>query len=130
MDAIDTEALKPQVIAALQTVQDPEIPLNIYDLGLIYGLEVEPSGRVRIRMTLTNPACPVADAMPKRVEAVVKAVPGVTGADVQLVWDPPWTREAMSEAAKLQLGLDEELPRRTAFVPASAIWKERPRPPK
>jgi FeS assembly SUF system protein len=130
MNANRTGTLKPQVIAALRTVQDPEIPLNIYDLGLIYGLDVEPSGQVRIRMTLTNPACPVADAMPRQVEATVRAVPGVTGAEVRLVWDPPWTREAMSEAARLQLGLDEELPHRSAFVPVSALWKEKPRSPK
>lgn len=127
MNAPEAETLKARVIAALRTVQDPEIPLNIYDLGLIYGLDMESSGRVRIRMTLTNPACPVADAMPAQVAAAVKAVPGVIGADVQLVWDPPWTRESMSEAARLQLGLDEELPRRSAFVPASVLWKGKPR---
>ena len=130
MGAKDTEKLKTEVIAALRTVQDPEIPLNIYDLGLIYGLEVAPTGVVHIRMTLTNPACPVADAMPAQVEAKVNAVPGVAGTDVQLIWDPPWTRESMSEAARLQLGLDEEMPRRSAFVPVSSLWKDKPPPSK
>jgi FeS assembly SUF system protein len=122
MEAAEVEALKNEVIAALKKVRDPEIPLNIYDLGLIYGLRVEPSGQVNVRMTLTNPACPVADAMPAQVAAAVKAVPGVTGAEVKLVWDPPWTRESMSEAARLQLGMDE-LPHRSVFVPASSLWK-------
>ncbi len=97
--------LEERVIAALHTCYDPEIPIDIYELGLIYDLKVEPSGAVSIRMTLTSPACPVAGALPGEVEAKVRAVPGVTDAKVELVWDPPWDKDRMSEAAALQLGL-------------------------
>jgi len=98
--------LRGDVIRALRTVYDPEIPLNIYDLGLIYGLDVdEAAGRVAIRMTLTAPGCPVAASFPGTVERAVRTVAGVSEAKVELVWDPPWSRERMSEAARLQLGL-------------------------
>jgi FeS assembly SUF system protein len=97
--------LEERVIAALQTCYDPEIPINIYELGLIYDLRIDPSGAVHIKMTLTSPACPVAGALPAEVESKVKAVPGVTDARVDLVWDPPWDKSRMSEAAQLQLGL-------------------------
>lgn len=99
------EQMRDNVIAALRTVYDPEIPINIYDLGLIYDIEVLPEGRVDIRMTLTAPACPVAGEMPGIVEESVLQVPGVSEARVDLVWDPPWGRERLSDAAKLQLGL-------------------------
>jgi len=98
-------ALKPRIVTALSTVFDPEIPVNIYDLGLIYDVIVESSGRVGIRMTLTAPACPAAQFLPDRVKSAVESVPDVTGAIVDVVWDPPWSRERMSDAAKLQLGL-------------------------
>ena len=98
--------LRQQVIEVLRQIHDPEIPLNIYDLGLIYALEVdEREGKVHIRMTLTTPACPVARSFPGTVEHAVKQVPGVTAAQVELVWDPPWSVDTLSEAAKLQLGL-------------------------
>jgi FeS assembly SUF system protein len=97
--------LEERVIAALQTCYDPEIPINIYELGLIYDLQIDPSGVVQIKMTLTSPACPVAGALPAEVQARVKAVPGVRDAQVDLVWDPPWDKSRMSEAAQLQLGL-------------------------
>jgi FeS assembly SUF system protein len=97
--------LKPRIVSALRTVFDPEIPVNIYDLGLIYDVIVESSGRVGIRMTLTAPACPAAQFLPGQVKSVVESVPDVTGALVDVVWDPPWSRERMSDAAKLQLGL-------------------------
>jgi FeS assembly SUF system protein len=97
--------LEERVVAALRGVFDPEIPVNIYDLGLIYELHVDPSGAVRIRMTLTTPACPVAGSLPGEVKDRVLAVPGVTAADVQLVWEPPWDKNRMSEEAQLQLGL-------------------------
>ena len=97
--------LEERVIAALHTCYDPEIPIDIYELGLIYELEVEPSGAVYVRMTLTSPACPVAGALPGEVEAKIRAVPGVTDAKVELVWDPPWDKGRLSEAAALQLGL-------------------------
>jgi len=97
--------LTPRIVTALRTVFDPEIPVNIYDLGLIYDVIVESSGRVGIRMTLTAPACPAAQFLPDQVKRVVESVPDVTGAIVDIVWDPPWSRERMSDAAKLQLGL-------------------------
>lgn len=97
--------LEAPIIQALHTCFDPEIPVDIYELGLIYGIEVQPSGEVNIRMTLTSPGCPVAGSLPGEVEQKVRSVPGVTGAKVELVWDPPWCMEKMSEAAKLQLGM-------------------------
>lgn len=99
------EQMRDNVIAALRTVYDPEIPINIYDLGLIYDIDLLPEGRVDIRMTLTAPACPVAGEMPGIVEERVMQVPGVDQVRVDLVWDPPWGRERLSEAARLQLGL-------------------------
>ena len=97
--------LEERIVAALRTVFDPEIPVNIYDLGLVYGLDVAPDGAVAIRMTLTAPACPVAGIMPGLVESAVRQVAGVTAVNVELVWDPPWTKERMSEEARLQLGM-------------------------
>jgi FeS assembly SUF system protein len=93
------------LIEALRTVFDPEIPVNIYDLGLIYRLEVNAEGRVEVDMTLTAPACPVAGTLPHEVGRVIDAVPGVTDARVRLVWQPPWSQERMSEEARFQLGL-------------------------
>jgi FeS assembly SUF system protein len=101
----DLEALREAVVAVLRQIYDPEIPVNIYDLGLIYGLELDPQGAVTIRMTLTAPACPVAHSFPGMVEAAVKGVPEVSGARVELVWEPPWSAQRMSEEARLQLGL-------------------------
>ncbi len=98
--------LEKQVIRALRMCFDPEIPVNIYDLGLIYGLSVDPSGKVGIRMTLTAPNCPVAGTLPGEVESRVRAVAGVTDVSVELTFDPPWGPERMSEAARLNLGLD------------------------
>jgi FeS assembly SUF system protein len=100
-----TAALEPHIVRALRTVFDPEIPVNIYDLGLIYEVIVESSNRVGIRMTLTAPACPAAQFLPRQVQKAVEAVPDVATAVVDVVWDPPWTRDRMSDAAKLQLGL-------------------------
>lgn len=99
------DTLRQDVIAALRQIYDPEIPVNIYDLGLIYELDVNADGEVHIRMTLTTPACPVAQDFPMQVERAVHAVPGVTNAEVELVWEPPWSRELMSETALLELGL-------------------------
>jgi FeS assembly SUF system protein len=98
-------SLEERVVAALKGCYDPEIPVDVYELGLIYELKVEPSGAVSIRMTLTSPACPVAGALPAEVQARVAAVPGVTSAKVDLVWEPPWDKSRMSEAAQLQLGM-------------------------
>jgi FeS assembly SUF system protein len=101
MDARATEAT---IIAALKTCYDPEIPVDIYELGLIYGIDIAGDGSVTVRMTLTSPGCPVAGSLPGEVEAKLRAVPGVSSARVELVWDPPWQRELMSEAAKVTLG--------------------------
>jgi FeS assembly SUF system protein len=102
---IDTHALKDKVIAALRTVYDPEIPVNIYDLGLIYGLDINVDGKVNIEMTLTAPGCPVAQSFPATVEGSVMQVEDVSEAHVELVWDPPWTQDRMTDEVKLQLGL-------------------------
>jgi FeS assembly SUF system protein len=99
------EELKQRVIEMLRTIYDPEIPVNIYDLGLIYELEVNAAGEVHVRMTLTAPGCPVAQSFPGTVEQTLMCVPGVTTVKVELVWEPQWKRELMSEAARLQLGL-------------------------
>ncbi len=101
------ENLEKDVIAVLHTCFDPEIPVNIYELGLIYDIAVRPEGSVGLRMTLTSPGCPVAGSLPGEVEAKVRGVPGVTAAKVDVVWDPPWDKDRMSEAAKLQLGIDD-----------------------
>jgi FeS assembly SUF system protein len=97
-------SLEERVVNALRTVYDPEIPVDIYELGLVYDMNVNPSGAVSIRMTLTSPGCPVAGSLPGEVESKVKAVPGVTSAKVELVWEPPWDQNRMSESARLQLG--------------------------
>lgn len=102
--------LKEQVVAALRKVFDPEMPVNIYELGLIYDCTVSPEGLVAIRMTLTAPNCPVAGTLPGDVERAVRAVPGVTGVKLELVFDPPWTKARMSEAAKLALGIEDIIP--------------------
>ena len=99
-----------QVIAALKTVYDPEMPVNIYELGLIYGLTVGADGVVEVSMTLTAPNCPVAGTLPGDVERAVRAVPGVSGVKLELTFDPPWSKERMSEAAKLALGIEDIIP--------------------
>jgi FeS assembly SUF system protein len=101
---IDVQEIEEKLIAALATCFDPEIPVNIYELGLVYDVKVAADGMVSIQMTLTSPACPVAGSLPAEVQAKARAVPGVRDAQVELVWDPPWTPERMSEAAKVQLG--------------------------
>jgi FeS assembly SUF system protein len=102
--SVNTNDLELQVIEALRACYDPEIPVNIYELGLIYEVKVEPSGSALVRMTLTSPNCPAAQELPAEVESRVLDVPGVTDAEVEVVWDPPWEPSKMSEAAKLQLG--------------------------
>jgi FeS assembly SUF system protein len=97
--------LESQVLEALKTVRDPEIAANLVDLGLIYDLNVRKDGIVHIEMTLTAPNCPVADSLPGQVQAIVSLVPGVVVVLVDLVWEPPWTQDRMSEEAKLELGL-------------------------
>ncbi len=102
---IEPEAVRALVIEALQSIYDPEIPVNIHELGLIYGVEVDSSGRAEVRMTLTAPACPVAGALVEEVAEKTGRVEGVSTSHVELVWDPPWTPDRMSEAAKLELGM-------------------------
>ena len=103
--ALDKTALNKSVIEALKTVYDPEIPVNIYDLGLIYTINISDDAEVSIQMTLTTPACPVAQSFPGVIEDAVRAVEGVMDASVELVWDPPWTQDCMSELAKVELGM-------------------------
>jgi FeS assembly SUF system protein len=104
-EPIDPASVEEAVIEALKTVYDPEIPVNIYELGLIYGVEVSEDGRAEIRMTLTAPACPVAGALVEEVAEKSGRVEGVSTSHVELVWDPPWTPDNMSDAAKLELGM-------------------------
>ncbi|HTS74646.1 MAG TPA: SUF system Fe-S cluster assembly protein [Bryobacteraceae bacterium] len=98
--------LETKVVEALKTVYDPEIPVNIYDLGLIYSSSVDAEGRARIAMTLTAPSCPVAGILPGQVEQKIREISGITDVDLELVWEPPWDRSKMSDAAKLALGFD------------------------
>ena len=105
-DPLNTLKLQPSLVEAVSKVFDPEIPVNIYELGLVYGLDVDGDNNVRVRMTLTAPACPAAQTLPIDVERRVREVSGVNDVKVAVVWDPPWTRDKMSEAAKLSLGLD------------------------
>ena len=104
-DPLKTLEFKPLVIDALSSVYDPEIPVNIYELGLIYDIIVDQSGVVGIRMTLTAPGCPAAQSLPIEVRKRTAEIPGVTDVKVDVVWDPPWDRDRMSDVAKLQLGM-------------------------
>jgi FeS assembly SUF system protein len=105
VDQAKTEALSPAIVDAISTVFDPEIPVNIYELGLIYKIEADAEGRVRVDMTLTSPACPSAQQLPSEVRFKVKAIEGVKDCAVEVVWEPPWTKDMMSETAKLTLGM-------------------------
>jgi FeS assembly SUF system protein len=102
---MDREAIREQIIEQLRSVFDPEIPVNIYELGLIYDVSVDDDGTARIRMTLTTPMCPAAEELPPEVETKARGVEGVTSVQLDLVWDPPWNPQMMSEAAKLELGM-------------------------
>jgi FeS assembly SUF system protein len=103
-------SMREDIVAALKKVYDPEMPVNIYELGLIYNLTVDDAGRADIRMTLTAPNCPVAGTMPGEVERAVRAVPGVSDVKLELTFDPPWSKDRMSEAAKLALGIEDIIP--------------------
>ena len=105
MEFTNKQMLELKVIDALLTCYDPEIPVNIHELGLVYGIEINDSADVRIQMTLTAPSCPVAASLPLQIESTVSAIEGVKSAQVELVWDPPWNPGKMSESAKLQLGM-------------------------
>lgn len=104
-DPIKMDEIAPKVIEALKTVYDPEIPVNIFEMGLIYDVIIDAAGMVGVKMTLTAPACPAAQSLPVEVRDKAKTVAGVTDAKVEVVWDPPWTKDRMSDAAKLQLGM-------------------------
>ena len=105
MESINELVIESEVLEALRSCFDPEIPVNIYELGLIYNVNVEEGGAVTITMTLTSPHCPAAQSMPAEIEEKVKAVSGVSDVKIDLVWDPPWDPSKMSEAARLQLGM-------------------------
>jgi FeS assembly SUF system protein len=98
-------ALEATIVEVLRTVYDPEIPVNIYELGLIYQIDIDPQNQVKVKMTLTAPGCPVAGSLPVEVERKIEAIPQVAGAEVELVWEPPWDKSRMSEAAVMDLGL-------------------------
>ncbi|HOC43472.1 MAG TPA: SUF system Fe-S cluster assembly protein [Thermoanaerobaculales bacterium] len=100
-----SELIRERIVEALRTIYDPEIPVNIYDIGLIYDVKLAADGIAHIVMTLTSPSCPEAESLPPEVERKVAAVEGVTSATVEITWDPPWDPEMMSEAAKLELGM-------------------------
>ena len=104
-DPVNTLAMQPQIVEALSTIFDPEIPVNIYELGLIYEIVVDSDHVVGVRMTLTAPGCPAAQSLPVEVVNKLKQLPGIADAHVDIVWDPPWGRDRMSDAAKLQLGM-------------------------
>jgi len=97
--------IKEEIVTALKTVYDPEIPVDIYEMGLIYRLDVADDGRVEFDMTLTSPACPVAQILPMQAKSAIETVPGVTHVELEIVWDPPWDMEHMSEAARFELGI-------------------------
>jgi FeS assembly SUF system protein len=99
-----SSSLESQVEDTIRTIYDPEIPVNIFELGLIYEIKIDEDNKVKISMTLTSPNCPAAESLPGEVEYKVQQVPGVSGVDVEIVWDPPWTADLMSDAAKLELG--------------------------
>lgn len=105
MESISQTIIEAQVVEALRTCFDPEIPVNIYEMGLIYEVKVDAEGLVAIQMTLTSPHCPAAQSLPAEVEAKARAVEGVTDVKIDLVWEPPWDPSKMSEAARLQLGM-------------------------
>ena len=97
--------LKEKIIAEIKKIYDPEIPVNIYELGLIYDVKIENNNSVKVKMTLTTPNCPVAESLPKEVKDSIMELPEINEVDLQLVWDPPWDKSMMSEAAKLELNL-------------------------
>ena len=105
LDNLNVQATQAAVIEVLRTIRDPELPINIYEMGLIYAIEVDADDVVTIRMTLTTPSCPAAETLPPEVESKVRAIPGIKDVKLELVWEPPWTSDRMSEAARLEAGL-------------------------
>lgn len=104
MTELNKQQLEEKIIQTLKTCYDPEIPVDIFELGLIYEIAIDDEAKVKIKMTLTSPACPVAGSLPPEVEAKVKAIPEVNDARVEIVWSPPWDKDMMSEVAKVELG--------------------------
>ncbi len=102
---MDNSTITDDIVEVIKTCYDPEIPVNIYEMGLIYNIKVEPTGEADIKMTLTSPNCPAAQSLPAEVEEKVKGVEGVTDATIEIVWEPTWNMDMMSEAAKLELGM-------------------------
>ncbi len=105
LDDLNRAATEALIIEVLKTIRDPELPVSIWDMGLVYGIDITADGAVTITMTLTTPMCPAAGSLPPEVERKVGAIDGVTSAKVEIVWDPPWTPERMSEAARLESGI-------------------------
>ena len=105
LDNLRAQATEAEVVEVLKTIRDPELPINIWEMGLIYGIDVSPDDTVTITMTLTTPACPVAESLPPEIEGKVRAIHGVKDCRVELVWEPPWTPDRMTEAARLEAGL-------------------------
>ena len=105
MESINQTIIEAEVVEALRTCFDPEIPVNIYEMGLIYSVKVDEAGSVQIQMTLTSPHCPAAQSIPAEVEGKVRQIAGVTEVNIDIVWEPPWDQSKMSEAARLQLGM-------------------------
>ena len=105
LDNLRAQATEAEVVEVLKTIRDPELPVNIWEMGLIYGIDVSPDDTVTITMTLTTPACPVAESLPPEIEGKVRAIHGVKDCRVELVWEPPWTPDRMTEAARLEAGL-------------------------
>lgn len=105
MTLVEARNLKERIIEVMKTIFDPEIPVNIYELGMVYNVSVDLTGNVDVTMTLTSPACPVAGTLPGEVQNKIKSAPGVANAKVNLVWTPPWSKDMMSDAAKLQLNI-------------------------
>jgi FeS assembly SUF system protein len=105
MEITDKRALETKVLDVLKTCFDPEIPTNIYDLGLIYEINIDDEANVHTLMTLTSPSCPVAETLPPEVEEKIRNIPGLTSSKVEVTWDPPWSKDMMSEAAKLELDM-------------------------
>jgi FeS assembly SUF system protein len=104
MSELNKQELEEKIIATLKTCYDPEIPVDIFELGLIYEIKIDNDAKVNIKMTLTSPACPVAGSLPPEVESKIKTIPEVNDVKIELVWNPPWDREMMSEVAKVELG--------------------------
>ena len=105
LDNLRAQATEAEVVEVLKTIRDPELPINIWEMGLVYGIDVSPDDTVTITMTLTTPACPVAESLPPEIEAKIRAIHGVKDCRVELVWEPPWTPDRMTEAARLEAGL-------------------------